>query len=52
MKAAISRRQYTVKSLSERFDVVHMKETSKAAENVLIENEAFQEVKETDENSL
>jgi len=47
VKAAISRRQYSVKSLSERFDVVQMKETSRAAENVLIsENEAFQEVKE------
>ena len=45
----MGKRQYSVKSLSERFDVVHMKETSKAAEDVLIENEAFQEVKETED---
>ena len=37
-------RQYSVKSLSKRFDVVNMKEASRAAEDVLIENVAFQEL--------
>jgi len=37
-------RQYSVKSLSKRFDVVNMKEAARAAEDVLIENVAFQEL--------
>jgi len=43
----MARRQYSVQSLTERFDVVQMKDASiRAAENVLIENEAFQDIKE------
>ena len=37
-------RQYSVKTLSKRFDVVNMKEAARAAEDVLIENVAFQEL--------
>ena len=33
--------QYSVKKLSEKFDVVNMREASRAAEDVFIENEAF-----------
>ena len=41
----MSIRQYSVKSLSERFDVVNMKEAARAAEDVLVtENVAFQEL--------
>ena len=37
-------RQYSVKTLSKRFDVVNMKDAARAAEDVLIENVAFQEL--------
>ena len=37
-------RQYSVKSLSRRFDVVSMKDAARASEDVLIENVAFQEL--------
>ena len=41
-------RQYSVKRLSEKFNVVSMKETFRSSENVFIENEAFQELKDDD----
>lgn len=41
-------RQYSVKKLSEKFSVVNMRDASRAAENVLIENEAFHELKDED----
>ena len=44
IKSSMGIRQYSVKSLSKRFDVVNMKEASRAAEDVLIENVAFQEL--------
>jgi len=44
IKSTMGIRQYSVKSLSKRFDVVNMKEASRAAEDVLIENVAFQEL--------
>jgi hypothetical protein len=34
--------------LSEKFDVVNMREASRAAEDVFIENEAFMELKDED----
>ena len=45
-------RQYSVKRLSEKFNVVSMKETFRSSENVFIENEAFQELKDDDLWSL
>ena len=39
---------YTVKKLAERFAVVNMRATSRAAEDVFVENEAFSQI--TDEN--
>lgn len=44
IKSSMGIRQYSVKSLSKRFDVVNMKEAARAAEDVLIENVAFQEL--------
>jgi hypothetical protein len=44
VKSSMGIRQYSVKSLSKRFDVVNMKEAARAAEDVLIENVAFQEL--------
>ena len=41
-------RQYSVRKLSEKFVVVNMRDTSRAAENVFVENEAFQELKDED----
>ena len=46
--ATIGGPQYSVQRLSERFDVVNMREASRAAENVFIENEAFLEMKDED----
>lgn len=45
---SMSSRQYSIKRLSEKFDVVNMRDTSRAAENVFIENEAFHELKDDD----
>merc|ERR1719273_340613 len=39
-------RQYSVRKLSEKFVVVNMRDTSRAAEDVFVENEAFQELKD------
>ncbi len=39
---------YSVKKLSEKFNVVNMRDTSRAAENVFIENEAFHELRDED----
>ena len=47
-KKSLSSRQYSVKNLSEKFVVVNMRDTSRAAEDVFIENQAFQELKEDD----
>ena len=44
MQSSMGIRQYSVRSLSKRFDVVNMKEAARAAEDVLIENVAFQEL--------
>jgi hypothetical protein len=44
IKSAMGIRQYSVKSLSKRFDVVSMKDAARASEDVLIENVAFQEL--------
>lgn len=41
---------YTVRKLAEKFSVVNMKSASTAAENVLVENEVFIEM--VDSNSL
>ena len=43
---SLSERQYSVKRLSEKFDVVNFRDASKAAEDVLIENEAFVDIAE------
>ena len=45
---ALTSRQYSVKRLSEKFNVVSMKDTFRSSENVFIENEAFQELKDDD----
>jgi len=44
IKSTMGIRQYSVKSLSRRFDVVSMKDAARASEDVLIENVAFQEL--------
>ena len=49
---ALTSRQYSVKRLSEKFNVVSMKDTFRSSENVFIENEAFQELKDDDLWSL
>lgn len=41
-------RQYSVGKLSEKFVVVNMRDTSRAAEDVFVENEAFHELKDDD----
>jgi hypothetical protein len=41
-----SRQQYSVKHLSARFDVVNFRDASRAAEDVLFENEAFIDIRE------
>eukprot|EP00095_Tigriopus_kingsejongensis_P010016 maker-scaffold1048_size67263-snap-gene-0.22 protein:Tk10016 transcript:maker-scaffold1048_size67263-snap-gene-0.22-mRNA-1 annotation:"sorting nexin-17" len=46
--ASLTGRQYSVKKLSEKFDVVNFRDASRAAEDVLIENEAFFEMKDED----
>ena len=45
-KKSITGRQYSVRNLSEKFVVVNMRDTSRAAEDVFVENEAFQELKD------
>jgi len=45
---SMTSRQYSVKRLSEKFNVVSMKDTFRSSENVFIENEAFQELKDDD----
>jgi len=45
---SMTSRQYSVRKLSEKFVVVNMRDTSRAAENVFVENEAFQELKDDD----
>ena len=45
---SLTSRQYSIKKLSEKFVVVNMRDTSRAAENVFVENEAFQELKDDD----
>eukprot|EP00094_Tigriopus_californicus_P004110 TCALIF_03959-PA protein Name:"Similar to snx17 Sorting nexin-17 (Danio rerio)" AED:0.08 eAED:0.08 QI:232/0.83/0.85/1/1/1/7/288/452 len=44
--SSLTGRQYSVKKLSEKFDVVNFREAARAAEDVLIENEAFFEMKD------
>jgi len=44
IKSSMGIRQYSVKSLRKSFDAVNMKDASRAAEDVLIENVAFQEL--------
>ena len=44
MKSSMGIRQYSVKSLRKSFDAVNMKDAARAAEDVLIENVAFQEL--------
>ena len=41
---SLSERQYSVKKLSEKFDKVNFRAASQAAEDVLIENEAFGDI--------
>ena len=43
---SMTSRQYSVRKLSEKFVVVNMRDTSRAAEDVFVENEAFQELKD------
>ena len=38
-----------MKKLSEKFDVVNFRDASRAAENVLFENEAFVDVRSQDD---
>lgn len=45
----MSSRQYSVRKLSEKFVVVNMRDTSRAAEDVFVKNEAFHELKEMDD---
>ena len=47
--SSITGRQYSVKKLSEKFDVVNFRDASRAAENVLFENEAFVDVRSQDD---
>ena len=44
LKSSMGIRQYSVKSLRKSFDAVNMKDAARAAEDVLIENVAFQEL--------
>ena len=44
IKSSMGIRQYSVKSLRKSFDAVNMKDAARAAEDVLIENVAFQEL--------
>lgn len=45
---SMASRQYSVGKLSEKFVVVNMRDTSRAAEDVFVENEAFHELKDDD----
>ena len=48
--AAMTGRQYSVQKLSERFDRFNYRDASRAAEDVFIENEAFVDVKDDDDD--
>lgn len=41
-------RHYSVKKLSDKFEVVNYRETSRVAEDIFIENEAFMDIRESD----
>ena len=49
--ASMTGRQYSVQKLSERFDRFNFRDASRAAEDLFIENEAFVDVRDNDDDN-